>query len=392
VELNNLKREIYLDNCATTKVYNEVAEIMSETMKENYGNPSSLHKKGFEAEQILKDTRITIGEKINSNSSEIFFTSGGTEANNIAISGYVLANRRNGNHVITTKIEHLSVLNVFKSLEEQGYEVTYLDVNKNGIIDIKGLKESLNSNTMLVSIMFVNNEVGSIQPIVEIGQIIKEYNSKIGFHVDGVQGFGKIDIDVKKSNIDMLSVSGHKIHGPKGIGFLYVKKGILIKPIVYGGGQELSLRSGTENVPGIAGLKKAIEITFNNIENNHKIMCEFKKFFLDKIKDEIKDVCINSSNEEYYSPYILNISFKGIKSEVLLHALESNAIYVSTGSACSSNKSSKSYVLQALGLNDMLIDGSIRISFSSFNTIDDISFCLDELKKHVTMLRKFIRR
>ena len=384
--------EIYLDNSATTKPFDEVIEIMLNYYKYDYGNPSSLHKMGINAEKGIKYGRREIANFLKVDESEVLFTSGGTEGNNIAIMGVLNRNRKKGKHIITTKIEHPSVLNVFKYLEGCGYEVTYLKVDNSGKISIEELKSSLRQDTVLVSVMMVNNEVGTIQPIQDISSIVKKYNNCF-FHVDGVQAFGKINCYPKQFGIDLFTISGHKIHGPKGIGALFVNKDIFIDPIVFGGGQEGGIRSGTENVPAIVGLGKAVEVLKKNFDDNFKTLNILRNKTIKKILDNIDNVQINGpDNINEVAPHILSVSFDNIKGEVLLHSLEQDNIYVSTGSACSSKRNGQSHVLKGMGLPISMIDGTIRISFSLFNTEEEIDYFVLSLKRHVNFLRKLIRR
>jgi len=374
-----MTREIYLDNCATTKPYSEVIEYMNYVNKEVYGNPSSLHRKGIEAEKLIKKARQSIADSIDVLNKEIFFTSGGTEANNLAIIGYLKANPRKGRHIITSKIEHPSVLEVFKSLQDEGYNVEYIDVDKNGIIDLEILKSKISSETALISVMYVNNETGSIQPVDEIANIRNACNSDTVFHVDAVQAFGKLKIKPGKSKIDMLSISSHKIHGPKGVGALYKTGNIKIRPIIFGGGQETLIRSGTENLVGICGFGLASEISQNNINSSWKKVLELNELFRIKLKESIEKITILSPQDA--SPYILNVSFADVKGEVLLHHLEEKEIFVSTGSACSSRKNRHSHVLQAMGCHSNIIDGAVRFSFCEENTVEDIKFTIEALKE-----------
>lgn len=386
-----LVMEVYLDNSATTKPSKEVVDIMMQALTEYYGNPSSLHRKGVEVEKLVKNARRQMAKALGANEQEIVFTSGGTESNNLAIIGAVESQKRKGKAIITTKIEHPSVLNVFKDFENKGYKVIYLDVNEFGFIDVEQFKEHLSEDTILVSIMHVNNEVGTIQPVEEIGKIIKYCNAKPVFHVDAIQSFGKIQFTPKKIGADLVSISGHKIHGPKGIGALYIKKNLHIKPLIYGGNQETGIRSGTENVPGILGLGVAAECLYEDVGYHITKMKDLKNRFIERIKSEINHIRLNSL-EEGGAPHIANISFLGIRGEVLLHTLEQDGIYVSTGSACSSNKNAKSHVLKAMGVKDDEIEGAIRFSFSYNNTIEEIDYAVERLKKHVAALRKIMMR
>lgn len=373
-------REIYLDNSATTRPYDEVIEYISKINKEIYGNPSSLHLKGLEAEKHIKNAREIIAKSLSVENQEIYFTSGGTESNNLAILGYLEANPRKGKKIITTKIEHPSVLEVYKYLMEKGYSVHFLNVDYKGIIDLDSLKEAIDEETALISIIYVNNEIGSVQPISDIVEIKNQKNRDTVIHLDAVQAYGKMKIAPKKLGIDLMSISSHKIHGPKGVGALYVKKGLKVKPLFVGGGQELAMRSGTENVSGICGFGMAADITNKKIEENYLQCAKIKEYFKNRLKEEFsEDVLIISSKDS--SPYILNVSFSNIKAEVLLHHLEMKNIFVSTGSACSSRRNTHSHVLKALGIRPERIDGAIRFSFSAFNSIDEMEYTIEVLKE-----------
>ena len=373
-------REIYLDNSATTRPYDEVIEYISKINKEIYGNPSSLHLKGLEAEKHIKNAREIIAKSLSVENQEIYFTSGGTESNNLAILGYLEANPRKGKKIITTKIEHPSVLEVYKYLMEKGYSVHFLNVDYKGIIDLDSLKEAIDEETALISIIYVNNEIGSVQPISDIVEIKNQKNRDTVIHLDAVQAYGKMKIAPKKLGIDLMSISSHKIHGPKGVGALYVKKGLKVKPLFVGGGQELAMRSCTENVSGICGFGMAADITNKKIEENYLQCAKIKEYFKNRLKEEFsEDVLIISSKDS--SPYILNVSFSNIKAEVLLHHLEMKNIFVSTGSACSSRRNTHSHVLKALGIRPERIDGAIRFSFSAFNSIDEMEYTIEVLKE-----------
>ncbi len=384
--------EIYLDNCATTKPREAVIEEMVQVLREEYGNPSSLHRMGFNIEKRIENTRETIGKFLKVNKDEIYFTSGGTESNNLAIQSIINKYHRKGKHIITTGIEHPSVLNVLKYYEQRGYEITYLKVDKKGLISLEEFKSSIRKDTILVCIMLVNNEVGSIQPIGEIREILQEEGSNALLHVDGIQAFGKIPVDIKGWDIDTFSFSGHKIYGPKGIGGLYINKKVKLEPIIFGGNQEKGLRSGTENVPGIIGLGKAVEIMGKNYEKEREWVKKIKSYFIDKLKENMDLIRINSPVDKTCSPYILNVSFKYVRGEVLLHYLEDKGIYVSTGSACSSRGTDKSHVLQEMGLSPLDIDGAIRFCFSYENTIEDIDYTIDVLKNSVEEIRQITMR
>lgn len=378
---------IYLDNAATTKVFPEVLLAVNEAMEVSYGNPSAKHTKGLEAENIVKEARQTIAGTLKAKEKEIVFTSGGTESNNFAILGTAMANKRRGKHIITTRIEHASVYEPMFYLENEGFEVTYLEVDEKGIVDLKQLEDSIREDTILVSCMLVNNEIGAVEPVEEIGKIIKKKNPGTVFHVDAIQGYGKIQVIPKNAGIDLMSMSGHKIHGPKGIGFLYIKEKTKIQPIILGGGQQKGMRSGTENVPGIAGLLKACEIMAGHLQENAEKTGEVREYFRNRITEipEIKD---NSGS----APHVASISFKNVRSEVLLHALEERGIYVSSGSACSSNRPHISGTLSAIGLSPEYMDGTLRFSFSLYNTKEEADQVIEALKELVPMLRKFVRR
>ncbi|MDO4170257.1 MAG: cysteine desulfurase family protein [Lachnospiraceae bacterium] len=379
--------EAYFDNGATTKVFPQVKEIMVEAMEVEYGNPSSMHMKGVKAENYIKDAKEIIAKSLKVEPKEIIFTSGGTESNNMALIGTAMANKRKGKHIISTRIEHASVYNPLFYLEEQGFEVTYLPVDEHGIVKLQALEDAIRPDTILVSVMYVNNEIGSIQPISEIGSIIKKKNPDIIFHVDAIQGYGKYNIYPRRWNIDLLSVSGHKIHGPKGIGFLYAKDKVKMNPIIFGGGQQKGRRSGTENVPGIAGLGKAVQLIYEDHETKMNHIRSLKEDFIAQVL-ELPDVKNNSGE----APHIASISFKGVRSEVLLHALEERGVYVSSGSACSSNKPAISGTLKAIGLTKEYYDSTLRFSFCIYNTKEEVDYAVDCLKELLPMLRRFTRR
>lgn len=382
--------EAYLDNSATTKCSEKAVEKMNKVFLEDYGNPSSMHMKGFEAENYLKETRSIIAKSLKVNDKEIYFTSGGTETNNLAIVGCAMAYKRSGMHVITTPIEHPSVGNAFALLENLGYDVTYLHVDEKGRIDLKELSDEIRPDTILVSVMHVNNEIGTIEPIVEAGNIIKQKNSNTLFHVDAVQSYGKVEVLPKKMNIDLLSVSGHKIHGPKGSGFLYKSDKVKCNPLILGGGQEWGLRSGTENVPAIAGLGVAVEEIFKNFEKNQKKLYKLREYLITELS-KIDGVSLNGPLDETGAPHILSMSVEGVRAEVLLHALEEKHIYVSAGSACSSNKPAVSKTLTAIGLKKNLLDSTVRFSFSIHTTKEELEYAVKELKEIIPKLRKYTR-
>lgn len=382
--------EVYFDNAATTKIIPEVREIMLETFDEEYGNPSSLHLKGVGAEKYIRYARDVISKQLKCEPKELIFTSGGTESNNLALIGIANANRRSGNHIITTRVEHASVYNPILYLEEQGFRISFLDVDKNGIVDLQQLKETLCEDTILVSVMAVNNEIGAIEPIEDVAKQIQLYNREhkknIQFHVDAIQAFGKQILYPKRIGIDALSVSGHKIHGPKGSGVLFVNSNTKIKPIIYGGGQEKGLRSGTENTAAIAGLGKATEVIYGRLDANRDQMFKIKDALINGAT-QIEGVTNNSGE----APHIASLSFYDIRSEVLLHALEEKGIYVSAGSACSSNHPAISGVLKAIGLDNHLLDSTLRFSFCEFNTLEEVDYTIRVLKELVPRLRKFTR-
>lgn len=382
--------EIYLDNSATTRVYPEVAELMTKVMCEDYGNPSSMHNKGMDAENYVKKAKATFAKILKVEEKEIFFTSGGTESDNLAIIGCAMANQRSGKHLITSKIEHPAVLESMKYLESQGFEITYLGTDKYGVVDPEDVKKALRNDTILVSIMHTNNEIGAIQRISDIGVIIKEFNKNILFHVDAVQGFGKAKILPKKMNIDLLSVSSHKIHGPKGMGVLYIADKTKIHPISYGGGQQKGLRNGTENVPGIAGMSLAASKIYENLDEELDVLYSLKERFTEGVK-ELEDIIVNGPQGRNGAPHIVSVSFKGVRAEVLLHALEDKGIFVSAGSACASNHPAISETLKAIGVDKDLLDSTIRFSFSVFTTEEEIDETIKALKEILPMLRKYAR-
>ena len=382
--------EVYLDNSATTKCFKDVAELMMTIMCEDYGNPSSMHNKGMQAENYIRNAKDIISRNLKVNEKEILFTSGGTESDNIALIGSAMANYRAGRHLITTKIEHPAILQTMKYLEEQGFEVTYLPVDKNGQIRLEDLEKAIRDDTILVSIMHTNNEIGALQPIEAAGSLIKKINPNIIFHVDAVQGFGKFRIYPKRMNIDLLSVSGHKIHGPKGVGFLYINEKIKIKPIIFGGGQQKGMRSGTENVPGVAGLAKAIEMIYADLDENVEQLYRLKEHFIAGVT-RIPDIKINGLTGKESAPHIVSVSIRGIRSEVMLHALEEKGIYVSAGSACASNKPQTSDTLKAIGVEKELLDSTIRFSFSEFTTLEEIEYTLKAMQEIIPMLRRYVR-
>ena len=381
---------IYFDNAATTCVFPEVVEAMQDAMQVTYGNPSAKHMKGIEAENKVKAAQELIAKTLRAKPKEILFTSGGTESNNTAIIGTAMANRRKGKHIITTKVEHASVYEPMYHLEEEGYEVTYLDVDSEGIVDLDQLEESIREDTILVSCMMVNNEIGAIEPIEEIAKIIKAKNPNTIFHVDAIQAYGKLPIVPKNMGIDLLSTSGHKIHGPKGVGFLYVNEKIKIQPMILGGGQQKGMRSGTDNVPGIAGLGVAAKKIYEDFDEKIEQLKE-NKLYLAKRLQELDNVFINGPKPEDGAPHILNASFVGVRSEVLLHTLEEKQIYISAGSACSSHKRAASATMLALGVSAERRESAIRFSLSEMTTKEELDYAVDEIAKVLPVLRKFAR-
>ena len=384
--------EVYLDNSATTRTFPEVAELMSKIMCEDYGNPSSMHNKGVQAERYVRYGRETLAKILKVNEKEIYFTSGGTESDNLALIGCAMANYRAGKHLITTKIEHPAILQTMHYLEDQGFEVTYLSVNDKGQISLQELQNAMRKDTILVSIMHTNNEIGAVEPIAEAGRLIKSTNPSTLFHVDAVQGFGKYRIYPKRMGIDLLSVSGHKIHGPKGVGFLYIGEKVKIHNIIYGGGQQKNLRSGTENVPGIAGMAKAAEMLYNHLEEDAERLYSLKDYFCEGLR-KIPDIRINNPEGMEGAPHIVSLSVSGVRSEVLLHALEDKGIYVSAGSACSSNKphTAGSAGGKAIKLPEEFLDSTLRFSMSVYTTREELDYTLQVMYDIIPMLRKYTR-
>ena len=383
--------EAYLDNSATTSCSKAATEKMVDLLTQDYGNPSSMHMKGVIAEKYITEAKKKIAKILKIEEKEIVFTSGGTESNNMAIIGSALANKRAGMHVITTTIEHPSVTNPFLWLEENGFEVTFLGVDENGQIKIDELKNAIRPDTILVSIMHVNNEIGALQPIEEIGKVIKAVNPKCLFHVDAIQSFGKMQILPKRWNIDMLSVSGHKIHGPKGSGFLFIKDKTKVKPIIHGGGQQKGMRSGTENVPAIAGLAVAAEEMYANLESNREHLFELRDYFIEEV-EKMDGLSVNGKKDHDSAPHIVSVSIEGVRAEVILHTLEDREIYVSAGSACASNKPAISGTLQSIGLKKELLDSTIRFSFSIHTTKEELDYALEVMHETIPMLQKYTRK
>lgn len=363
---------------------------MKEVFLKDYGNPSSLHLKGMEAEKYITQAKKQIAKTLKVQEKELYFTSGGTESNNLAILGTVYANKRSGNHIITTSIEHASVSEVVKHLQEEGYQTTYLNVDEKGLISLEQLKDSVTKDTILVSLMYVNNEIGTIEPLQEAIEIVKEKNPNTMIHIDAIQAYGKFRIHPKKMGIDLLSVSGHKIHGPKGVGFLYVREKLKIKPILFGGGHQKGLRSGTQNVPAIAGLGVACEQAYIDFEKKQEHLDTLKQKFITGLQS-IEGVCINGSICKDFAPHIVSVSVQGVRSEVLLHALEEKQIYVSAGSACSSNKPEISRTLLGIHLKKELLDSTVRFSFSTYTTVQEIDYAIEALQEIVPILQRYKR-
>ena len=382
--------EAYFDNSATTRCAEDVVALMQRVLLEDYGNPSSLHMKGVVAEKYIKTAAEQIARTLKVSEKEIIFTSGGTESNNLALIGVALANQRAGKHIITTSIEHASVYNPLIFLEEQGFEVTYLPVDKTGAVSLEALASAVREDTILVSMMHVNNEIGTIEPIEEAAKLIHEKNPGTLIHVDAIQSFGKLRIYPKRMGIDLLSVSGHKIHGPKGIGFLYVKDKTKIKPIIYGGGQQKNMRSGTENVAGIAGLGAAVEALYDHFDEKIEQLYALREYLAAGMK-ELEGATVNGADGRNAAPHIVSVSFAGIRAEVLLHALEERGIYVSTGSACSSNHPAISGTLKAIGVKPELLDATVRFSLSVESTREEADYVLGQLAELLPMLRRFRR-
>ena len=382
----------YLDNSATTRAFDEVASLVGKVMTQEYGNPSSVHHMGTVSANRVFSAREMIASTLKVDPSEILFTSGGTESDNLAIIGTAKANAWRGKHIITTLVEHPAVLETCMELKKQGFEITMLPVDGAGRVRIEDLKAALRKDTILVSMMMVNNEIGAIEPVEEAGKVIKSFDPAIVFHVDAVQAYGKLVIRPRSMNIDLLSVSGHKIHGPKGVGFLYIKKGTKITPICYGGGQQKGMRSGTENVPGIAGMGLAAKMCYEDHDAKIERLYELKEYLVRELTEKISDITINGPAEREGAPHIVSFSVRGLKSETILNMLSSKEIYVSAGSACTSNNPHISDTLQAIGLERSLLESTIRISMSEFTTKEELDYLMEVLSSQVDAMRKFYRR
>ena len=382
--------EAYFDNSATTRCYPEVAEIVVKTMTEDFGNPSAMHLKGVEAEKYVREAAQTLAKILKVNEKEIIFTSGGTESNNLALFGGADANKRSGNHIITTSVEHAAVGQPAERLEQMGYEVTIVPVDHRGVVQLEALEKALRPDTILVSTMYVNNEVGAVMPVEEIAKLVHEKSPKALYHVDAIQAFGKYRIYPKKAGIDMLSVSSHKIHGPKGVGFLYINEKARIQPQILGGGQQAGMRSGTDNVPGIAGLGVAAKMVYTDFDEKIEHMYQLKERLAEGFL-KLPDVCLNGMEIREGAPQILSASFLGVRSEVLLHTLEEKGIYVSAGSACSSHKRKAAGTLSAMGMEAAQRESTLRFSFSEENTFEEVDYALEVIGQVLPMLRRYSR-
>lgn len=380
--------EAYFDNSATTKVLDRVKDAVVDAMCVNYGNAAAKHRKGVEAENLIREAKKAIADTLKVQEKEILFTSGGTESNNTALIGTALANRRAGKHLITTGVEHPSIYNTMSFLEEMGFEVTYLPVDHLGHISLEDLEKAIREDTILVSVMYVNNEVGAVEPIEAISQCIKKKNPKTLFHVDAIQAYGKYKIRPKKQGIDLLSVSGHKIHAPKGVGFLYIRDGVKIRPILFGGGQQKGMRSGTENVPGCVGLGVAAREAYKDFDARIEKLYTLREHLIAGLKP-LGGVTINGSEDRTNAPQIVSASFEGVRSEVLLHALEDKGVYVSSGSACSSNHPGISGTLKGIGVKKELLDSTIRFSLGDLNTEEEVDYAIGVLGELLPVLRRY---
>ena len=380
--------EAYFDNSATTKVLDCVKDAVVDAMCVNYGNAAAKHRKGVEAENLIREAKKAIADTLKVQEKEILFTSGGTESNNTALIGTALANRRAGKHLITTGVEHPSIYNTMSFLEEMGFEVTYLPVDHLGHISLEDLEKAIREDTILVSVMYVNNEVGAVEPIEAISQCIKKKNPKTLFHVDAIQAYGKYKIRPKKQGIDLLSVSGHKIHAPKGVGFLYIRDGVKIRPILFGGGQQKGMRSGTENVPGCVGLGVAAREAYKDFDARIEKLDTLREHLIAGLKP-LGGVTINGSEDRTNAPQIVSASFEGVRSEVLLHALEDKGVYVSSGSACSSNHPGISGTLKGIGVQKELLDSTIRFSLGDLNTEEEVDYAIGVLGELLPVLRRY---
>ena len=383
--------DAYFDNSASTKVSEKAIDIMLKTMREDYANSSAKHIKGVDSEKYVKDAAETIAKTLKVKKSEIIFTSGGTESNNMALLGTAMAKKRLGKHIIISGIEHPAVYMPATFLAEEGFELTVLPVDKTGRVDLEVLKESIREDTILVSIMYVNNEIGAVEPVDEISKIIKSKNANTLFHVDAIQAYTKFKINPKTQGIDMLSASGHKFHGPKGVGFLYINSDVKINPIIFGGGHQRGMRSGTLNTTGIAGMGVAAKEAYDEFDKRIEKIKSLKNFIMDEL-EKIKGAVLNTGRGDNFAPQIISVSFEDIRAEVLLHALEDRGIYVSSGSACSSNHPGISGTLKAVGIREDLLDATIRISLSELNNMEEAKYLIDNLNELLPLLRKFVRK
>ena len=381
--------EIYFDNAATTRIDDRVLEFMDDIQREHYGNPSALHRKGLDSEHYLKDADKIFSRLLKCDPREIIYTSGGTESNNLALIGGAMANKRKGKHIITSSIEHGSVGNPLKALEDMGYEVSRIGTDENGLLKLDELERTIRDDTIIVSVMAVNNEIGTIEPLKEIGRIIKGKNPGALFHVDAIQGFTKFPIIPTELSIDMLSASSHKFYGPKGVGFLYVKKGTKVTPLILGGGQQRGMRSGTVNVPGIAAMAMAAELSFREMDERNALYRSIRESIIKGIS-EIEGVSVNGG--ECGTPAILSITVENVRAEVLLHALEDKEIYVSSGSACSSHGKKESATLESIGLSQEAMKSTIRLSFGKYNTADEAGRFVEVFRELVPVLKKYTRK
>ena len=383
--------DVYFDNSASTKVSEKAIEIMLKTMRDDYANTSGKHIKGVEAESYVKDAADIIAKTLKVKKGEIIFTSGGTESNNMALIGGAMSRKRYGKHIIISGIEHPAVYRPAEFLTEQGFELSVLPVNSEGQVDLELLKSTIRDDTVLVSVMYVNNEIGTIEPVEEISKIIKAENKDILFHVDAIQAYTKLRINPKSQGIDMLSASGHKFHGPKGVGFLYIDSNVKINPIIFGGGHQRGMRSGTLNTTGIAGMGVAAKEAYDNFDERINKISDLKYYLMDEL-EKTEGAILNTGRGENFAPQVISVSFEDIRAEVLLHALEDRGIYVSSGSACSSNHPGISGTLKAIGVRENLLDATIRISLSELNNKEEADYFIKNLKELLPLLRKFVRK
>lgn len=383
--------DVYFDNSASTKVSEKAIEIMLKTMRDDYANTSGKHIKGVEAESYVKDAADIIAKTLKVKKGEIIFTSGGTESNNMALIGGAMSRKRYGKHIIISGIEHPAVYRPAEFLTEQGFELSVLPVNSEGQVDLELLKSAIRDDTVLVSVMYVNNEIGAIEPVEEISKIVKAENKDILFHVDAIQAYTKLRINPKSQGIDMLSASAHKFHGPKGVGFLYIDSNVKINPIIFGGGHQRGMRSGTLNTTGIAGMGVAAKEAYDNFDERINKISDLKYYLMDEL-EKTEGAILNTGRGENFAPQVISVSFEDIRAEVLLHALEDRGIYVSSGSACSSNHPGISGTLKAIGVRENLLDATIRISLSELNNKEEADYFIKNLKELLPLLRKFVRK